>query len=49
MAKLLQKLTEFFKQPTEIESYINSKNPTNAAEIEFWVQHYQHQNVRRYL
>ena len=49
MAKLLQKLTEFFKQPTAVESYVNSKNPTNAAEIEFWVRQYQHQNVRRYL
>lgn len=49
MAKLLQKLTEFFNQPTDIERYINSKNPANAAEIDFWVQQYQQQNAGRYL
>jgi hypothetical protein len=50
MEKLLQKLTQFFKQPTALESYINSKCPTNAAEVEFWARQYQQQqNTWRYL
>jgi hypothetical protein len=43
MTKLLKELTEFFvpKQQSVLEAFINSKRPTNAAEVEFWTRQYE--------
>jgi hypothetical protein len=40
MSKLLQKLTKFFHTPTALEEFVISKRPTNVAEAEFWIKHY---------
>ena len=43
MSKLLKELTQFFvpTQQSVLEQFINSKRPTNAAEVEFWTRHYE--------
>ena len=43
MTQLLEKLTEFFnvKEQSRLESFINSKRPTNAAEVEYWTREYE--------
>lgn len=45
MTKLIQKLTEFFKlhHASNVEQFINSKRPTNTAEVEFWLNQYNRQ------
>jgi hypothetical protein len=42
MTKLLEQLTKFFtpNQQSRLEQYINSKNPTNAAEVDYWQRQY---------
>jgi hypothetical protein len=42
MTKLLEQLTKLFAttQQSRLEQYINSKNPTNAAEVEYWQRQY---------
>ena len=43
MSKILKKLIQFFavKQQSNLEAYINSKRPTNAAEVEHWTRQYE--------
>ena len=50
MTQLLEKLTKFFntKEQTRLEQYINSKRPTNAAEVEFWTKQYEQNNEGLY-
>jgi len=31
-----------FKQPSDLERYILSKNPTNAAEVDYWTVQYSY-------
>jgi len=42
--KMLEKLKQFLQRitasQTDMEIYINSKHPKNAAEIDFWVCQY---------
>jgi hypothetical protein len=42
MSTLLKKLTQFFTvaQQSRLEQFINSKNPTNAAEVDYWQRQY---------
>jgi hypothetical protein len=42
MTKLLEQLTKLFATPQQsrLEQYINSKNPTNAAEVDYWQRQY---------
>jgi hypothetical protein len=42
MTKLLERLTKLFtiNQQSRLEQYINSKNPTNAAEVDYWQRQY---------
>ena len=42
MTKLLQKLKKFFAQDqmSGLEAYINSKRPTNAAEVDHYAREY---------
>jgi hypothetical protein len=46
MTTLLQKLTKFFeiKEQSQLEQFINSKSPTNAAEVEYWTKQYEQNN-----
>jgi hypothetical protein len=44
MLGLIERLAEMFPdQPyqSRLESYINSKNPTNAAEVDYWQRQYE--------
>jgi hypothetical protein len=40
MSKILSKLKKFLHTPTALESYVASKKPTTAAEVDFWIQQY---------
>ena len=42
MSKILEKLKKFFDQSqmSGLEAYINSKKPTNAAEIDHYAREY---------
>lgn len=43
MTQILEKLTKFFEvnKQSQLEQYINSKHPTNAAEVEHWTRQYE--------
>jgi len=43
MLALMERLAEMFPKSgyqTRLEQYINSKNPTNAAEVDYWQRQY---------
>jgi len=43
MLSIVEKLSEMFptqKYQSRLEQYINSKNPTNAAEVDYWQRQY---------
>jgi hypothetical protein len=49
MLALLERLADMFPtQPyqSRLEQYINSKNPTNAAEVDFWQREYETGNTQ---
>jgi len=50
MTQLLEKLTEFFSvnEQSQLEQFINSKQPTNAAEVEYWTKQYENNNEGLY-
>jgi hypothetical protein len=50
MTTLLKKLTKFFsvKEQSRLESFINSKRPTNAAEVDYWTKQYEQNNENLY-
>lgn len=42
---MLERLAEMFpnqRYQSDLERYIASKNPTNAAEVEYWTTRYTH-------
>ena len=43
MTTLIKKLTKFLEpnQQSQLEQFINSKQPTNAAEVEYWTKQYE--------
>jgi len=42
MLNILERLAEMFpQQQSRLEMYINSKNPTNAAEVDYWQRQYE--------
>jgi hypothetical protein len=43
MTKLLEQLTKLFTIPQQsrLEQYINSKNPSNAADVDYWQRQYE--------
>lgn len=48
--KLIKWITSLFKTPSyqeSVEQYINSKYPTNTAEVEFWARRYDQMNSNR--
>jgi len=40
MSNILEQLKKLFRTPTALESYINSKNPTSPAEVDYWLRQY---------
>ena len=50
MTQVLKKLTEFFRvnEQSRLEQFINSKRPTNAAEVEYWTRQYEQNNEAFY-
>jgi hypothetical protein len=43
MLSLMERLAEMFPKAgyhSRLEQYINSKNPTNAAEVDYWQRQY---------
>ena len=43
MLSLLERLAEMFPKQnyqTRLEAYINSKNPQNAADVDYWSRQY---------
>ena len=52
MLSLLERLAEMFPKQhyqSRLEQYINSKHPTNAAEVEYWQREYDTRNWGRSL
>jgi len=44
MFSILEKLADMFptqKYQSRLEQYINSKNPTNAADVDYWQRQYE--------
>ena len=44
MLALLERLAEMFpkqKYQSRLEQYINSKNPTNTADVDYWQRQYE--------
>jgi hypothetical protein len=42
MLNILERLAEMFPQhQSRLEQYINSKNPSNAAEVDYWQRQYE--------
>jgi len=44
MLAILEKLAEMFptqRYQSRLEQYINSKNPTNAADVDYWQRQYE--------
>lgn len=44
MTKLLKIILSLFATPsqqTQLEHYINSKNPSTAAEVDYWARRYE--------
>jgi hypothetical protein len=48
LERILERLAEMFPQSSyqsKLEQYINSKRPTNAAEVEHWTREYETNNT----
>ena len=46
LERILERLAEMFPKQvyqTRLEQYINSKNPTNAAEVDYWQRQYDNE------
>ena len=49
LERILERLAEMFPKQayqSRLEQYINSKNPTNAAEVDFWQREYETGNTQ---
>ena len=48
MTKLLQQFTKLFstKEQSQLEQFINSKNPSNAADVEYWTREFETINTQ---
>jgi hypothetical protein len=45
---MLNQIINWLTQSTAksgLEQFINSKNPTNATEVEYWTRHYEDNNT----
>jgi len=44
LERILERLAEMFPKQgyqSRLEQYINSKNPTNASEVDYWQRQYE--------
>ena len=44
MLAIMERISEMFQSstyPTRLEQYINSKNPANAADVDYWQRQYE--------
>ena len=49
MLKSIKKFLQgILNQPTDFETYITSKNPQSAADVDHWAKVYSYQNTSRY-
>jgi hypothetical protein len=51
MLSILERLADMFPKvgyQSRLEQYINSKNPTNAADVDYWQRQYE-TNIKRNL
>ena len=49
LERILERLAEMFPKQgyqSRLEQYINSKNPTNAAEVDYWQREYETANTQ---
>ncbi len=48
---LVERLHEMFpnKNKSEVEEYIESKNPKSAADVEHWLQEYTYHNTKNWF
>jgi len=51
LQSLVKRLHEIFpaQNKTELEEYIESKNPKTAADVEHWLQQWTYHNHKDYL
>lgn len=43
MSNLLKELTQFFAtQPSELEAFMNAKQPQTHAEAEYWIKYFEY-------
>ena len=46
---LVKRLQGGFTNKSDVEQYIESKNPKTAADVEHWLQEYTYQNQRNWI
>lgn len=46
---LRKRLQDYFTYKSDVEKYIESKNPKNAADVEHWLLEYTYQNYKNWL
>lgn len=46
MKTFLSKISNLFKQKSELEQFILSKNPSNAGDVEHWTRVFNHSQYR---
>jgi len=46
MKTILSKFSNLFKQKSELEEFIISKNPQNATDVERWTRVFNHSQFR---
>jgi hypothetical protein len=51
LERILEHLADMFPRQqyqSKLEQYINSKNPTNAAEVDYWQREYETSNAQHW-
>jgi len=46
MKRILSKFSNFFKQKSQLEQFILSKNPMNSSDVDHWTRRYYEGEVR---
>lgn len=52
MLRLMERLAEMFPKQhyqSELERYITSKNPSNAAEVEHWSKEFEQRTMGKFI
>jgi hypothetical protein len=46
MSKLIKEIAEFFaKQPSAVETFVNSKEPKTHADVEYWSKYFEYRGL----